>query len=705
MATNRLEVSRVSAFESSQIRNIALVGHRSSGKTSLAEGALFTAGSIERLGSVDAGSATTDFVPEEAERNLSISPALCYIERAGMKINIIDTPGYAEFYSEVIPCLWVADAAVVVLDGVAGVEVQTRKVFSAAVGRELPVIAVVSKLDKEHSSFEAVVSGMNESLPGCKAVPTQVPIGAEADFEGVVDLLSMRAVIGKGKDAQEQAIPDELTEQAEAAREALIEEVASSDEDLMEKYFENDTLTDEELASGLRAAITTGAFVPVLCASGTELVGISSFLDFVAKAAPSPADRPAWKGHKPDSEEEIELGPDASGPMAAVIWKTMRDPFIGRLSLVRVISGQLARDSQAMNARSGQRERLAGLTLINGKETSDVQSVVAGDMACIGKLEDSVTGDTLCDARSAVVFDMPELPEGMHSAAMAAESRADEDKLSGALAQIAEEDIGFAYERVAETGELIARGAGPLHLQVIKDQLARKFKVNVTLGEPEIPYRETARRNVRVHGRHKKQTGGRGQFGDVWIRLEPTERGEGYEFVSEVRGGSVPTNYIPAVEKGVVAAMVSGALARYPVVDVRVILDDGSSHPVDSSDLAFRMAGQIAMRQAMSESSPVLLEPVVTAEVTCPEEVMGDVMSDLSGRRGRLQGTESLGGGMHAVRALAPLAEMLSYAADLTSMSQGRASYTMEMSHYEEVPAQLQDAIIARRQAGEAEEE
>ncbi len=692
------------SFQPDKIRNITLVGHRSCGKTSLTEAALFTTGAVPRLGTVDAGTATTDFVPEEAERNLSISPALCHVEVGGTKINIIDTPGYAEFYAEVLPCLWVADTAVLVLDGVAGIEVQSRRVYGAARSRALPIMAVVNKLDKEHADFDAVMAAMNGTLPGCKAVAVQLPIGEQTEFRGVIDLLAMKAVIGAGKDASVQSIPAELAEEAQAARDALMEEVAGSDEALMETFFENDTLTDAELLGGLRAALLKGTLIPVLCASGTGLLGIKSLLDFVVQAAPSPAERPAWPGHKPDGAA-VELGCDPTAPLAAVIFKTMRDPFVGRLSLVRVVAGELRSDSQAVNPRTGQRERLTGLTLITGKETTNTDSVMAGDMGCMGKLENSITGDSLCEARNPVLFDMPDLPVGMHSASMAAESRADEDKLSGALTQLAEEDIGFTYERMAETGELIVRGSGPLHLQIIKDQLLRKFKVSVNLGEPEIPYRETARKTVRVQGRHKKQTGGRGQFGDVWIRVEPKPRGEGYEFANEVSGGSVPTNYIPAVEKGVQDGMGVGPLARYPIVDIKVVLDDGSSHPVDSSDLAFRLAGQIAMRAAMSEANPVLLEPVVVAEVTCPEEIMGDVMSDFSGRRGRLQGTESMGGGLHVVRALVPLAEMLTYSSDLTSMSQGRASYTMEMSHYEEVPAQVQEAIIARRKAAAGDDE
>jgi len=695
----------VSNFGTEKIRNIALVGHRSSGKTSLAEGLMFYTGKIGRLGSVDAGTATLDFVEEEVERKLSISPALAFVEHKGFKINIIDTPGYAEFYSEVVPCLWVSDAAILVLDGVAGVEVQSRKVFQAAGEQGVPVIAFINKLDKEHSSFEKVLGSLSDSLPGCTPVALQMPIGAESSFTGVVDLLSMKAVLGSGREAKEQDVPAEMMEEAQAAREALIEEIAGTDEALMEKFFENDTLSEAELAQGLAGAFSAGTIVPVLCGAATSQTGAVAFLNTVTALVPSPADRPAWRGHRPGTEDEVELPAAADGPITAVTFKTMRDPFVGRLSLVRVISGTLARDSQVINARTGQKERLSGLTLIVGKETSDVDSVVAGDMACIAKLEATITGDTLCDARHPVAFEMPALPQGMHSAAMEAEARADEDKLSGALAQIGEEDVGFQYERTAETGELIARGMGPLHLQIIKDQLQRKFKVSVVLGAPEIPYRETARKSVRVQGRHKKQTGGRGQFGDVWLRLEPLERATGHEFVNAVTGGSVPTNFIPAVEKGVMDAMAAGPLARYPIVDVRVTLDDGSSHPVDSSDLAFRLAAQIGMRKAMADASPTLLEPVVLCEVTCPDDIMGDVMSDLSGRRGRVQGTEQIGGGMQVVRALVPLGEMATYSSDLTSMSQGRASYSMELAHYEEVPAQLQDAIIARRKTDAEDEE
>jgi len=365
----------------------------------------------------------------------------------------------------------------------------------------------------------------------------------------------------------------------------------------------------------------------------------------------------------------------------------------------------MRREGQANNPRSGQRERLTGLTLVNGKDTSDCDGLCAGDMGCVGKLENSITGDSLCDAKNQYLFPMPALPLGMHTAAMRAESRADEDKLSGALTQVGEEDIGFTYERVAETGELIARGMGPLHLQIIREQLIRKFKVAVELGEPEIPYRETARKSVRVQGRHKKQTGGRGQFGDVWLRLEPLPRGGGFEFVDEIKGGTVPTQFIPAVEKGVRSAMVAGPLARYPVVDIRIILDDGSSHPVDSSDMAFQLAGQIGFRKAMEEAGPTLLEPVVMVEVTCPESIMGDVMSDFSSRRGRLQGTEAAGGAMQIVKALVPLSEMSTYSSDLTSMSQGRASFSMEFSHYEEVPNQLQEEIVARRKVADAADE
>ena len=695
----------MSKYESSSIRNIALVGHRSSGKTALAEGMLFLTGSTSRLGSVDAGTSALDFVPEEIDRKLSISPALAFAEHGATKINIIDTPGYAEFFAEVVPCLWVADTAVLVLDVVAGIEVMSRKVYSSAVGRQLPLIAVVTKLDKEHSSFDKVLASLSDTLPGCKAVAVQLPIGAESGFRGVIDLLTMKAYIGKGKDAVASAIPADMADDAKAARDTLMEEVAGSDEALMAKFFESDTLSDQDILAGLKAAICKGALVPVLAVASIEMIGVTAFLDFVAAAVPAPTDRPAWVGHAPGAEAEIEIACHASGQIVAVCFKTMRDPFVGRLSLIRVLSGEMRRDSAIINARTGQRERLSGLMLIRGKDTIDCESVGAGDMACVGKLEATLTGDTLCESRNSVMLDLPGLPDGMHTASMAAESRADEDKLSGALTQIAEEDIGFTYERAVETGELVVRGYGPLHIQIIKEQLLRKFKVAVALGEPHVPYRETARKSVRVQGRHKKQTGGRGQFGDVWIRLEPLERGSGFQFVNGVSGGSVPTNFIQAVEKGIGDVLGSGPLAHSTIVDVKVTLDDGSSHPVDSSDLAFRLAGQIAMRKAILDANPVLLEPVVTADITCPDEIMGDVMSDLSGRRGRVAGTEPAGGGMVTVKALVPLSEMMTYSSDLTSMSQGRASYSMEISHYEEVPAHVQEAVVAKRKVADEESE
>lgn len=685
-------------FDTNQIRNLAVVGHRGCGKTTLTEALLYCAGAVSRLGRVDEGNSTCDFEPEETERQISISPALGYCQHKQVKINLIDVPGYAEFFAEVLPCLWVADCALLVIDGVAGVEVHTHKVFRAAQELNLPVVAVVNKLDKERADFQAAVSSLRENLSGVEVVPVQLPIGREASFAGVVDLLMMKAVVGPGAKTQQQEIPAQVAEEAAAARENVIDAVAATDDELTIKYLEEGELSAQELAEGLKNAVLAGTIVPVLAVGAYDTTGIGALLDFIPQVCPSPAERGAWSGTDA-SGGEVTRQASADEGFSAVVFKTLSDPYVGRISLLRVVSGVAQVDAPVVNGKGGARERLSGLSFVQGQDTVNAGTLAAGDLGCVTKLEESVTGDTLCDGNARIVFTPPELPVGMHATALQARSQADQDKLSQALARLAEEDVGFTYERARETGELIAHSMGPLHVEIVTNRLKRKFEVDVTLSEPKIPYRETVRRRVRVQGRHKKQTGGRGQFGDVWIRLEPLPRGEGFEFVNEVKGGAVPTNYIAAVEKGIHAAMEHGVLARCPVVDVQVTLDDGSSHPVDSSDLAFRIAGTIAMRTALEEADSLLLEPVVVAEIIMPEDIMGDIMSDLNARRGQIQGTESAGANMQLVRALVPLAEMSRYAADLRSVSQGRANYTMQLTHYQEVPAHLAESVIAKAKA------
>lgn len=680
----------------SQIRNIALIGHRGCGKTTLTEAMLFAGGATNRLGRVDDGNAVSDFDPEERSRKISIGPALCNVMHRDTKINIIDTPGYAEFFAEVVYCLWVADCAVMVVDAAAGVEVHTHKLYQISSEMGLPMVAVVNKMSGEHADPDAAVASINEMLQGAEAVPIQVPVGKQAGFQGVADLLSGKMLTGSDKGGSWADISDEVSADVEAAREALVDAVAATDEQLIEKYLETGTLSQEELTSGLAAATAAGQIVPVMMTDAYNSLGIGALLQGIAAVCPAPDVRESLQGSDPkDPDTRIERACKDDEPFAAVVFKTLSDPYVGRISLMRVVSGRAVADANVINAATGGRERLSGLATLQGNKMSEVPALSAGDLGCVTKLEGVLSGGTLCDPKAPVVFTPPELPAPMHAAAASAASHADEDKLSAGLARLAEEDIGFTFGRDPSTGEMLVRGMGALHLDVVVEKLARKYEASVALNEPRVPYRETITTSVRVQGRHKKQTGGRGQFGDVWIRVGPLPRDAGFEFVNEIKGGSVPTNYIPAVEKGVVSQLEKGPLTGSPVVDVQVTLDDGSSHPVDSSDQAFQMAGQIGVRNALAEANCVLLEPVMNVEVTVPEELMGDVMSDLSGRRGRIQGTEGITGGLQLIRGTAPYAELRRYAADLRSISQGRATYTMTQAGYEEVPAHLIPGIVA----------
>jgi elongation factor G len=695
----------MSSVGTSQIRNIAIIGHRGCGKTTLTEALLFATGMTNRMGKVDDGNAITDFEQEERERQMSISAALCNCTHKTVKINVMDTPGFAEFFAEVLNCLWVADCALMVVDAAAGVEVHTHRVYQTAREMNLPLIAVVNKMAGEHTDFEAAVESINEMLSGAEAVPVQIPVGSGGGFEGVVDLVSMRMLTGSAQGGTWGAVPESMADEVAAARESLVDAVAANDDELMEKYFENETLTQDELASGLAKAVASGQLVPVTATDAVNSLGIGALLDFIVTICPAPDSRGAWRGTDVrDGDTEILRECSSDEPFSAVVLSTMSDPYVGRISLLRVVSGTAVADANVIDAKTGERERLSGLATMQGNSMSDVASLCAGDFGCVTKLAHALTGGTLCDAKSPVVFASPEMPAPMHSAAVVATSRGDEDKLANGLARLAEEDVGFSYGREPSTGEMLLHGMGSAHLDVMVAKLARKFEAQVTLAEPKVPYRETIASSVQVQGRHKKQTGGRGQFGDVWIRMTPLGRDGGFEFVNEIKGGRVPTNYIPAVEKGIVAQLKKGVLTGSPVVDVQVALYDGSYHDVDSSDQAFYTAGEIAVRNALAAARCVLLEPVMAVEVSCPEEIMGDVMSDMSGRRGRIQGTESVGGGISVVRAQAPLAEMATYAADLRSISQGRASYMMSFAGYEEVPAHLMDAIVAAHKAVDEEE-
>ena len=694
------------AFSTQQIRNVVLAGHRGSGKTTLLEGILFANGAIDRLGRVDAGTSTADFEPEEIARKISITPALCHCEFGGVKINVIDTPGYSEFFADVPYAMKVADAVLLLVDAQAGVEIHTIKLFKTAREMGLPVVGVISKMTKEHADFAGAVASMNKVLKGCEAVPVQLPIGKGTDFKGVVDVVTQKAYVGTGKDLKAGEMPAEMADEVAAAREALTDAVAATDDELTEKYLDAGELTSDELTSGLAKAVADGLLVPVVCTDGYDTKGLGGLCDFIKSNCPSPDQRPDWAGHKPNSEDEETRAAKADQPFSGFVFKTLFDPYVGRINLLRVVSGKATGDLAVLNTSKNVKEKLSGLSIVQGKQTSGVGDLAAGDLGAVSKLENTSTGNTLSDPKATIVYAQPPVPQPMHSAAMTAASRADEDKLGMALGRVAEEDAGLHHERNAETNELIVSGMGALHLDILAERLVNRFDVKVNLSDPLIPYRETISKSTRVQGRHKKQTGGRGQFGDVWIRMEPQPAGvEANEFVNEVKGGSVPTNFIPAVEKGIFDGLQKGTLAGSPVVGVKVILDDGSSHPVDSSEQAFRMAGSIAIRNALAEAQPILLEPVMNIEVTADEGIMGDIMSDLSGRRGHIQGTEPIGGGMIVVKASVPLAEMARYAADLRSLSQGAASYTMEFSHYQEVPAHLAAGIVEENKKRQAEEQ
>jgi len=689
----------VPEFASDKIRNLAVTGHRGCGKTTLVEALLFATGALERRGSVEDGTATTDFEPEEKEGGLSINPALANCRYEGVKLNLVDTPGYAEFVGQAVPCLWVTETVLLVVDGVAGVEVHTRRMYTMAREMGLSVMAMVSKLDKERSDFAAAVSGMKEALPGAEFVPVQMPLGEESSFQGVADLLAMKAYLGDSMSPVE--IPGEFAEEAAEARLSLVDAVAATDDDLTMTYLENDTLSDEELTQGLQTAVREGKLVPVLACSAEGGLGVSAALQALTHLAPSPVTRQPWPATDAKTGQEVTVKADEA--FAAVVFKTMSDPYVGRISLLRVVAGTAQADATVTNANTGGRERLAGLATMEGQETSSAGTLATGDLGCVSKLEDTVTGHTLCDPKRVVAVPMPPIPEGMHGVALVAATRADQDKLSQALGRVAEEDVGFTYKRDHETGDLVAHGMGPLHVDLSIKRLKRKFDVAVDQKPPRIPYRETIRKRVEVQGRHKKQTGGRGQFGDVKLYVEPQERSAGFEYVDQVVGGSVPRNFIPAVEKGVLDVMERGIVAGYPVVDIKVTIYDGSTHPVDSSEQAFRMAGQIGMRKALEEAGSILLEPIAIVEVTTPETITGDIMSDLNSKRGQILGMDSIGGGMQTVKARLPVAELASYAGDLRSISQGRASYTVEFSHYQEVPRELAERVTA--EAKKAQEE
>ena len=686
-------------YAAEQIRNVALVGHSGSGKTQLAAALLFGAGMVNRIGKVDEGNTVTDFDEEEIIRKHTLSSSVAFAEWNRTKINFIDTPGMANFLSDTRAAMRVADAAVLVVDAVAGAEVQTEKVWNTASDFGAPCLVVLNRIDRERASMDRALNSLRDRF-GREVIPIQLPIGEERAFEGIIDLVRMQAVRFPG-DGQQPAtgdIPDALAGDAAAARESLIEMVAEADDALMEKFFEAGTLSQEELEQGLRAAVGERRIFPLVCTSAVNNVGTQPLLDAIAAYLPSAAERPlpAVAG---DSGEPLAYEVSDDAPAAAFVWKTIADPFAGRITLFRVANGTLASDQTVQNATKDAAERLGSLAALQGKTQHTVGRVRAGDLGAVTKLRDTHTADTLAAAGNTLAFEPIAFAEPVLSYAIEPKTRGDEEKISTSLQRLQEEDPTIRYARDAQTQQLLLSGQGQLHIEVTVAKLKRRFGVEVNLKLPRIPYRETITAATEAHGRHKKQTGGHGQFGDCKIRVEPLRRGQDFEFANEIFGGSIPRQFVPAVEKGIHEARSKGYLAGYPMVDFRVTLYDGQFHAVDSNEMSFKMAGRLAFRDAMSRARPTLLEPVMEVEVHAPSEFAGDLMGSLNGRRGRIGGMETRGSAT-VIKAQVPMAEMLTYEQQLTSATGGRGSYHMEFSHYEEVPAHLHAKVIAAAKAG-----
>jgi elongation factor G len=675
------------------LRNIALASHGGSGKTSLAEAMLFDAGVTKRLGRVEDGNTAMDFEPEEIKRNSSISTGFHQLTWKKHTVTILDTPGDQNFFSETRCCLQAADAVTVVVDAVDGIKVQTEQAWDFAGEFDQPCVIFINKLDRERADFQKAF-GEAVELFTPKPIILQLPIGSEADFKGVVDLITGKAYVyddaGKAKAAD---VPADMQARVDSEREALIENIAEADDALVERYLEGESLSQEELKAALKKGTLSRTFVPVVCGSATRNVGVDRLLDLWVEILPSPVERGAWKVLDASSGEEIERKPDPNAPFAAFVVKTLADPYAGRLTIFRVVSGTLGGDGTFYNVNKDVKERYNQLLAITGKEQKPLPQAGPGDIAAVAKLKQTTTGDTLCDESSKVRFKCAEPLPTLISFAISAKSKGDEDKVFTSLTKLLEEDPSLKLDRISETKEILLSGLGQIHIETTVDKLKRKYGVEVTLDKPKVPYRETIKKKVRVQGKHKKQTGGHGQYGDCWIQLEPMPRGGGFEFVDAIVGGVIPKTYIPAVEKGVVEAATKGVMAGFPCVDFKVTLDDGSFHQVDSSEMAFKIAGSLAFKKAAEQAAPVLLEPIMNVTVTTPDDYMGDIMGDLNSRRGRVLGMDSAGKNQ-VIKAHVPMAEFLSYAPDLRSMTGGRGMFTMEFSHYDEVPAQIAEKII-----------
>ncbi len=682
-----------------KIRNVALVGHGGTGKTSLAESMLFASGTIARMGKVDDGGSASDFDPDEIHRKMSINATVLPCEWKGTKINLLDTPGYPDFIGDVISSLRAVEAAVLVVDAHGNIEVGTDSAWELTEELGITRLFFVNKLEKENTDFYATLEALRGRF-GSGVAPLQIPIGSEDKFVGVIDLVTQKAYKWDGGKMSPTEIPADMADDISARRETLVESCAEMDDALMEKFFDEGTLSDADLAKGLEIGVKTGKVVPVLCGSAMKMVGVETLLDIISASVPSPAAAGQIKGTGKDGSEEIRKPGDS---FCALVFKTMADPYVGKLTYFRVFSGSIKSDSHVYNANREHDERIGQVYFLTGKNQEATPEVGAGDIGAVAKLSDTMTGDTLCEKAKLITLESIKFPDPVYSLSVRAKTKADEDKLGPGLQKLAEEDPTFRSERNAETSESLMSGLGETHVDIVVERLKRKFGVEVETSTPKIAYRETITKTAESQGRHKKQTGGRGQFGDCWVRLEPMPRGGGYEFVDAIVGGAIPRQWIPSVDKGIREALSNGILTGCTVVDVKATCYDGSFHTVDSSDMAFQLAGKIAFRAACEKAGPVLLEPIMEMEVIVPEEYMGDVIGDLNGKRGRVAGMEPVGGGRQLIKATVPQSEVQRYCIDLRSMARGRGRFSARFSHYEEAPAQVAQQVAAESKKVEEE--
>ncbi len=682
-------------FETVKVRNVGIVGQGDSGKTSLVEGILFNTGMTDRLGKVDDGSSNMDFEPEEVRRKITITSKLHHCEWLGHDLHIVDTPGYTNFLHDTRGCMRVLGGVVLMVSAVDGVKAQTQTIWRWAEEFENPRIVFINKLDRERSDFLKTVDELEKTLKA-KAVAVNMPLGQEAQFKGIIDLVRFKARVFQFDDKgtyQETDIPAEYLDEARRLRTLLLEACADTDDALMEKYLETEELEIEEVLKALREGTLTGRFIPVMCGSASHNIGIRQLLDYIVKCLPSPIDRGTQYGTNPKSGDQEARQAERSEPFSAMVFKTISDPFTGKLTLFRVYSGVVKSDSTVFNPNKDCSERLGQILVPEGKKYKPVGEAVTGDIVAVAKLKETTTGDTLCDGARPILYPNPVTLKPVISFALAPKSKGDEDKIFSGLQRLTEEDPALTVQRDDETKEMIISGMGQVHVEVAVEKLKRKFGVEVLLKEPKVPYRETIKKKVEQHYRHKKQSGGRGQFADVHIRLEPLPRGTGYEFVDAIVGGVVPRQFIPAVDKGIHESMRKGWLGGFPVQDFRVTLYDGQYHSVDSSEMAFKIAGSMAFKKACEAASPILLEPVMIMEITVPEDCVGDIIGDMNSRRGRVLGVDPQGSSQ-VVKVQVPMAEVLKYAPELRSMTSDRGLFTMEFDHYDEVPSHLTAKLL-----------